>query len=117
MPGHQLAYAAVKRLVGADVTECQIFGQQFFREGRPDFRMTQERFDFRGKREDTIVVEVVERLDSQPVPRAKKRLSIVVPNRKRKHSAELLDAGRTILLVRVNNRLGVAPRDVLMSGR
>jgi hypothetical protein len=116
MPGHQLPYASVERLLAADVTESEIFGQEFFRERGPNFRMAQQRFDFRGKGEDSVVVEVIERLNAKPIASAKERLAIAVPNGKRKHTPELLNTSRTILLVGVDDRFRVAPGDVLVTG-
>src|SRR5215203_3166801 len=78
--------------------------------------MLQERLDFRSKGEQTAVPEVVERLDSQPVARAKELLRVAVPDRKRKHSTELLHAIRAVLFVSVEDRFGVTAGDVAMAG-
>src|SRR4051812_30161301 len=78
--------------------------------------MAQQRFDLRSKSKDPVVVEIVKRLNSQPVSRTKKRLAVAVPNGEREHTAELLDTGRAELLVRMYDRFGVAPGDVMVAG-
>src|SRR5581483_9256834 len=64
--------------------------------------------------EHPAIPEVVERLDAHPIPRAKQPLTLRVPNRKRKHPAEVTDAFGPILFVRMEDGLSIRSRLITM---
>ena len=57
----------------------------------------------------------VERLDAEPVAYQQQTPSRTIPQTKREHSAEAMNAVVTPLLVRVDDGLGVGPCPVLMT--
>src|SRR5437667_2527635 len=70
-------------------------------------RVRQNGFNLGGKDQGFVAQAVVQRLNSNPVPRQKQRLRIVIPNREGKHATQLLQAFGTQFLVKVNNHLRI----------
>src|SRR5512146_2170949 len=60
---------------------------------------------------------VVERLDVQPIASAEQLPLGAVPDRECEHPAQVIDAVAPILLVQMDNRLGVTFRSVAVAGR
>src|SRR2546422_11655848 len=65
-----------------------------------------------GEEESVTGDRVVERLDPEPVPRQEEAALQPVPQGKREHALEPLDTGCPLLLVQVEDRLGIAPGPV-----
>src|SRR5690242_2200872 len=77
--------------------------------------MAQKRLNFRREGKKSSAGEVVQRLDAEPVTRTEQRSSLRVPDRERKHPAEIFYAIRAVFFICVNDCLGVAACCVAMS--
>jgi hypothetical protein len=89
----------VGREVGLERIEIDLTGE---------VRMAQQRLELRGEGEMPAVVPVVERLDPEAVARHDQASLALVPDRDREHAPQILDEGRSALLVQVGHRFGVA---------
>jgi hypothetical protein len=58
-------------------------------------------------------VHVVQRLHAEAVARQKERALVAIPHGDREHAAQLLHRRRSVLLVQVQYRFGIAARAVL----
>ena len=73
-----------------------------------DARMQQQCAEFRTKNKLTIYLGVEQRFLADSIARDEKFLGSLVPNCKRKHSAQVLWTVGAILIVGMNDRFGVA---------
>ncbi len=112
----ELFHAREQGIVRAHVSEREVLRQRGFVERRPDRGMLEQGLDLGPEHESGSVPPIVKRLDPVPVARAKQRLLLAIPHRVGEHSIEAGDARRSVLLVAVDNRLGVTPRAVAVSG-
>src|SRR5215831_17908915 len=115
MSRHQLPDSAKQRLVRTHIAEGEMLGEERILEASGDGGMLEQRLDLGGECEYLTVVEIVKRLDPQPVPRAKQGLRAFVPDGEGEHAAEMRDAIRAVLLVGVNDGFGVAAGLVMMT--
>src|SRR5262245_51657950 len=79
--------------------------------------MLQQRLDLRGEGEQSSIEVVIEGLYTQPVAGTEQLLGYPVPNNEREHAPKLVDTIGTVLLVCVDDRLGVAMRPIAMACR
>src|SRR5688572_7008966 len=69
----------------------------------------EDRFDLGTEVQRTVVrVMVVERLNTEPVASDEQLLFALVPNRKRKHAAQVLNAINAVFFVKMKNGFSVA---------
>src|SRR5579864_6321082 len=101
MPRHELMNIAEVRLRLAHIAETEILCEKRFFKFCRNGRMLQERFDFRGEREEPAVPIVVEGLDPQPVPGTEEGPLRHVPKSEREHPSEEGHATGAVLLVAV----------------
>ena len=73
-----------------------------------DVRMQKQGAEFRTEDQLTINLRVKQWLLADPIAREKQFLRALVPNRKRKHAAQVIRTIGAILIVGVNDRFGVA---------
>src|SRR5688572_11804158 len=69
--------------------------------------MRAQGFDLRGEQKRTTDRRVIDRTYPEAIARKKQAPAPLVPNRERPLTVELLDARLTLLLVQVENHLGV----------
>src|SRR5215467_13020378 len=108
---------AVSRSQLKDVAEQRLFARQVIEGQKPvDHRWVQvgcdrgvckNSLDLGSENDRLVGLGVVQRLDSDPVACEKQGLLAVVPNRKRKHSSQPLDAGLPQLLIQMDDNFGV----------
>src|SRR5437762_7562098 len=67
----------------------------------------QKAFQFRGKQNLTVALVKIQRLFAHPVTRQNQTLAIIVPERKSKHSAQVIDKIRLVFLVKMQNDFAV----------
>ena len=82
-----------------------------------DFRELEKRLQFRGEREPVRQGDVVQRLDAQTIAGQQQTPLRGVPDRKRKHPAQMVDAAWTELFPQVNDGFGVAGSPKTMTAR
>jgi hypothetical protein len=88
-----------------------------FVERRLDKARREQRFDFRPEHKRASGMCVIQRLDAQPIARKQQLLLFLVPDREREHAVQFLHDAVAVFLVLMDDRLGVAPRTILMSLR
>src|SRR6185436_16623333 len=82
------------------------------------FRMLEQRFQLRTKNEAAGARDrVIQRLLADAIAGNEELLIVVVPDRKRKHSAQLIEARRAELFVRMNDRFRVGVSSEAMTAR
>src|SRR5580658_870567 len=114
---HQLANSIVEGLGAREIAERQILGQRRSMEFRRNLRVSENHLDFRTEQKSPWNQPVIEGLDSQAVPRDEQPPRTPIPDRKRKHTAQFLNAFRAILLVKMNDGFRVAMRTEAVAAR
>ncbi len=109
MSRHQLLDAAEQRCLAERVLKRQILGERR-RFGVDLGQERQQRLRFRGEHEQVADDGVVERFDAEAVARAEQRLPPLVPDRERKHAAQLIEAVAAVAVIGGEDRLGVGGR-------
>src|SRR5207247_10194993 len=99
---------AEERRFAGHKSSRQELGDDRFVQRRANGAPGKNRLDLRSEYELVIGPSVVERLDAEPVARQQQPPALPVPQRKRKHPLEPLDAALPFLLVQMQERLGVA---------
>ena len=69
--------------------------------------MLEQRLDLGAEEEAAVGLRVVERLDPEPVAREEELALARVPDREGEHALQPLDAADSLLLVEMDDRLGV----------
>src|SRR5437763_15242176 len=112
MSRHKLTNSAVKCVGAREVTERQILGER----GAIQFWMNslgcKQDLDLRPKQKSVYGGAVIQWLDSEAIAGCEQAFSLCVPNRKRKHSAKMLDAILSVLLVEMDDAFSIAMRAV-----
>src|SRR5687767_4629117 len=108
MAGRQLPHADKRRVRRWDVTKSEI---RF--EGAPielmlDHTAIKQRFQLRRENNLCGCSRNVERLDSEAITREQQRAFGLIPKRKCKHAAQVLDAVSTVIFVQMNDGFGIA---------
>jgi hypothetical protein len=67
----------------------------------------QKRTDLGGKQEPAVLIMIIERLDPQPVPGQEEAFALLVPEGEGKHPDKLGQTFRPVLLILVQDHLGV----------
>src|SRR5438552_5600449 len=78
--------------------------------------MLKQGLDLRCKRKQSTVPIVIERLNSEPVSRAKERFLLCVPKGECEHSSETTDTRDTVLLIGMNDCFSVTTGGVAVTG-
>jgi len=107
MSGHQFTDAAEEGAVFADVAEGEVFGEEGFLELGGNGGVFEERFDFAGEDECAPVPIVVKGLLAESIAGTEEFARVLVPDCKGEHAAQAQYAFGAILLVGVENGLGV----------
>jgi hypothetical protein len=79
-------------------------------------RTRQNRFHFRREDQTRAIEEIVERLDTVAIACEHQPLGAAIPDRKREHAVQSLDAGFSPLGERLQQHLGVGARPELLAG-
>ena len=108
--GLELADVAERGPRRGDVPELQVHVQRLPVQDPLGWQGLVEGLQLGRKRDAPGPFRDVERLDAKPVAREEQRLGRRVPDGEREHAAEQLDTARTVLLIEVQNRLGIALR-------
>lgn len=71
--------------------------------------MSQKAFDLAAKQEQTILIIIIERFDTENIPRTKHGFGFLVPDHEGEHAAQF--AGQLIapLLIAMQQHLGIGP--------
>ena len=72
--------------------------------------MLEDRLDLGTEDQAARQLCVVQRLDADPITGQEQLLPPSVPDRQGKHAVEALDASRPVLLVQMDDRLGIRAR-------
>ena len=108
MPWLQFLNAAKQRLLAADIAEAQVLRQSLRLTLGRDRAVLQNDFDLGPKNKKLAVPEIVKWFFPETVARTEQPPARAVPDGERKHAAKPRQASGPELLVRMNNRLGVA---------
>src|SRR5271155_760343 len=100
-----------------DVPKLQERADAVRREARGNNPGSQKRFDLRGEDNSVRCQRVVERLNAKPVARQQQAILSCVPDRKRKHSAQSLDARIANLIVKLEHHFRIGARTKAASAR
>ena len=92
-----------------DIAVCQIEIQCAFVHTRGNLWQLQERLDLRGKRDPVPRDPVVERLDPKTIPGNEEALAPAIPQGKRKHPLEQIQASFRALLIGMEDDLSIRP--------
>src|ERR1700690_1752775 len=71
VPGHQLVNPSIECFRSGKITEGQILRQNLPVKFRTDFRVSEQRLDFRAEEKGLRRKAIIQRLDSQAIPRRK----------------------------------------------
>ena len=82
--------------------------------GRRDLGMRQQTLDFRTKHDASGQLAVEQRPDPESIPGEKQCLAISIPDGDGELTIEVLKALRTVLLIQMQNHLGIGPGPELM---
>ncbi len=115
LPGLELANPFEQRARGAHIAEGEKLGQRFRVELSADVRQLQERLGLRGEGELPLGERVVKRFDAEGIARNDQPLGAAVPERQGKHALELLQERIALLLVEMDDDLGIAARGELVA--
>jgi hypothetical protein len=77
----------------------------------------QQGFDFRAEHQPIALLGDVQRLDADAIARQQQPPADAVPQRKREHAAQVVDAVRPVLLIQVQDGLAVGARAVGVAAR
>src|SRR6266436_4292829 len=105
----ELADALKEGLVTGEEAGREELGDGRRVQRRPTGRHGKDRLDLGGKQQLSVVHRVVQGLDPEPIPGEQEALPLPVPEGEGEHPLQPLHAGVALFLVKVQDRLGVAP--------
>src|SRR5271165_2849843 len=103
----QLKNIPEQRLFPRHVIETQKPIDHGWRNFGLNFGISKDRLDFRAKTDEFVGQVVVERLYANAVSREEKRFLSLVPNRETKHASQSFNAALAILLIEMDDDLGI----------
>ena len=87
--------------------------QVFLKRGRIELGghagQRENRLGLRGKHEPFAVAQEIQGLDAQAIAPQNQALLAGIPQREAVHAGQMLDAGQAVLLVKMDDDLGIAP--------
>jgi hypothetical protein len=115
LSGAELRDAGEHRARRRREAEGQVIGERLLVELPGRSGVLEDRLDLGAEEHAVWQDAVVQRLDAEPVADEQQRPPARVPDREGEHPLEALHAGRALLLVEVDDRLGVGSRAKAMS--
>ena len=100
--------AVAQRQIGVDPGEIGLARHQW---------AFQQRLDLGGKDQAAVRSVVVDRLDPEPVARDQDAVAAHVVQRERKHAAQMIDTGVTVVLVQMHDDFGIGIGAEAMAAR
>ena len=114
--GQQLVYAFEERLLTREITGSEQLRKTALVRLRLNETTRENRLDLGAEDEPIVADGPVERLDPQSIAREQQPPAGGVPDGEREHAAEAVNTVVPPLLVRVDNRLGIAAGVITVSG-
>src|SRR5437667_8574602 len=108
MTGLQLSNRAISRERSRNADERQIIMNRFVIDFATDSRMLQQGIELGSENQLSVELRVEERLLSHAIASQEKRFRAFIPNRKRKHPAQVLWTIGSPLVVGVNDSFSIA---------
>src|SRR5947199_8348297 len=108
MTGLQLSNRAISRERSRNADERQIIMNRFVIDVQTDARVSQQGIELGTEDQLSVELSVQQRLLSHAIARQEKRFGAFIPNRKRKHPAQVLWTIGAPLIVGVNDSFSVA---------
>ena len=110
MAGRQLLYALEQGSWRGRGSEGQVQRERILIQPRSERGMAKQGLDLRAKQERIGQRGKVQRLHADPIARQQQTSAAAVPEREGEHPAQVVDAVWAVLLVQVQDDLGVAAR-------
>src|SRR5437762_564301 len=99
VPRHEFANSLIESVFAGEISEGEILGKCRRMKLRADSVIRQDDLDFRSKQKGIARQAIIEWLNPEAVTRDKQGLLFPIPDRECKHSAQMLYAVASVLLV------------------